>query len=169
MRGTKVSISKAIVKRFVQGDEIAIGLVFEKYKNLLYFIIATYVSNPDDCDDLLSETYIKAIENRNQLKDLNKIKSYLSTIAKNEALQFIRKNKTLVLNNIDDMYGENDNINAALDLFGPFLNDKETIIVYYRAVFTYSWKEIALETGIPESTAKMIYKKAKEKLRKEML
>ena len=164
-----MSISKRTVKLFVEGNEEAIGKVFEEYKNLLYFIIATYVSNPDDCDDVLSDTFIKAIENRTKLQDLNKIKSFLSTIAKNEALQFLRKNKAIPLEHIEEMYGQEDRGNALLDLFGPLLSNKDTIVVYYRAVFSYSWKEIANETGIPESSAKAIYKRAKEKLRKEFL
>lgn len=162
-------ISKRTVLKFVNGDADAIGEVFEEYKNLLYFIIASYIPNPDDCDDLLSETYIKAIEHRSELKDLRKIKAFLSRIAKNEALQFLRKNHSIPFDTIEEMYGEEDRINSILDLFGPLLNNKETIVVYYRAVFSYSWKEIVSETGIPMSSAKAIYAKAKEKLRKELL
>ena len=51
----------------------------------------------------------------------------------------------------------------------PLLSNKETIIVYYRAVFDYSWSEIVELTGIPESTARRIYTNAKERLRKELL
>ena len=164
-----MSISKKTIQRFKNGDEVATGEVFEEYKNLLYFIIATYVSNPSDCDDLLSETFLKAIEHRNELNDLSKIKSFLCTIAKNEALQFLRKSKDITINYADEIYGQNDRGNALLDIFGSSLTNKETVILYYKAVFSFTWKEITLETGIPESTAKLIYKKAKEKLRKELL
>ena len=164
-----MSVLKRTVQLFVEGNEEATGEVFEEYKNLLYFIIATYISNADDCDDVLSETYLKAIENRKKLQDLSKIKSFLSTIAKNEALQFLRKNRAIPSEHIDEIYGQEDRGNALLDLFGPLLSNKETIVVYYRAVFSYSWKEITNETGIPESSAKAIYKRAKEKLRKEFL
>ena len=51
----------------------------------------------------------------------------------------------------------------------PLLSNKETIIVYLRAIHSYSWEEIVEETGIPESSARRIYSIAKEKLRKELL
>ena len=66
------------------------------------------------------------------------------------------------------MYGEEDQYNVMLNLLEPLLTNKETIIVYYRAVFSYSWAEIVELTGIPESTARAIYATAKEKLRKEL-
>ena len=86
-----MSISKKTVQLFIEGDKTATGEVFEEYKNLLYFIIATYINNKDQCDDVLSETFLKSMEHRKELKDPKKIKSFLSTIAKNEALQFLRK------------------------------------------------------------------------------
>ena len=162
-------VSKKIVQLFIEGDKEATGIVFEEYKNLLYFIISTYVSNPTDCDDLLSETFLKAMEHRKEINNTSSLKSYLSSIAKNEAMQFLRKKKEIVSENIDEIYGSNDKKNVLLDLFGPLLTNKETIVVYYRAVFSYSWKEIREETGIPESTAKLLYKNAKEKLRKALL
>ena len=164
-----MSISKKIVQKFKDGDSDATAIIFEEYKNLLYFIIATYISNPNDCDDLLSETFLKAMEHRSELIELANIKSFLSTIAKNEALQFLRRNKTMSLDNIEEIYGQNDKGNVLLDLFGPLLTNKETIVLYYKAVFSYTWDEIKLETGIPQSSAKKIYKQAKEKLRKELL
>ena len=162
-----MGLSKKTIQLFKDGDKIAIGIVFEEYKKLLYFIISTYVSNPDDCNDLLSESFIKAIANKDSLKSTHEIKSFLSSIAKNEALQFLRKSKEIVSDSLDDIYGINDKGNLSLDYLCPLLSDKETIVVYYRAVFSYTWKEIREETGIPESTSKLIYKNAKEKLRKE--
>ena len=164
-----MAVTKSIISKFKEGDSEAIGLVFEEYKNLLYFIIASYVSNSDDCDDLLSEVFLKALEHKNELKDVKNVKSYLSSIAKNEALQFLKKRKMIVIDNIDQMYGDNDNLNPILDMFGPLLTNKETIIIYYRIVFSYSWKEIVEETKIPESTAKLIYSNAKKKMRKMFL
>ena len=69
---------------------------------------------------------------------------------------------------VEEMYGVNDRGNDVLDILEPLLSNKETIVVYYKAVFSYTWDEIYEETGIPSSTARLIYKTAKEKLRKEL-
>lgn len=164
-----MAISKNTIHKFILGDNEATGAVFEEYRNLLYFIIASYISNPSDCDDVLSETYLKAMLHRNEIKNPSKLKSFLSSIAKNEALLFLKKQNRNTLIYIDEIYGEDDKNNSLLEEINPLLSNKETIILYYRAVFSYSWKEINQETGIPISSAKLIYKKAKEKVRKELL
>lgn len=164
-----MGVSKKTIQKFIDGDENATGEIFEEFKNLLFFIISSYISNIDDAKDVLSETFIEAMEHRNEVKDPRKIKSFLSAIAKNKSINFLKKKKAEVIENIDERYAENDKGNVLLDLFGPLLSNKETIVLCYRAAFSYSWKEIREETGIPESTSKLLYSRAKEKLRKELL
>ena len=48
----------------------------------------------------------------------------------------------------------------------PFLTNKETIVVYYKIAFDYSWKELSEMTGIPISSARLIFKQAIHKLKK---
>ena len=164
-----MSISNSTIQAFILGNEDAIGKVYDEYKNLMYFIIANYISLPEDCEDILSEAFIKALEHRTDLKDPSKIKSFLSTIARNTALDFLKKNKEIPNSEvIEEMYGENDQYNVMLNLLEPLLTNKETIVTYYKAVFNYSWQEIVELTGIKESTARAYYASAKEKLRKEL-
>ena len=164
-----MSISKLTIQAFILGNEDAIGKVYDEYKNLMYFVIANYISLPEDCEDVLSDSFIKAINHRGDLKDPNKIKSFLVTIARNTALDFLKKSKEIPNSEVvEEMYGENDSYNVMLNLLEPLLTNKETIVTYYRAVFSYSWQEIVEETGIPESTARAIYASAKEKLRREL-
>ena len=164
-----MSISKQTIQAFIQGQEDAIGKVYDEYKNLMYFVIANYISLPEDCEDVLSEAFIKALEHRGDLKDPSKIKSFLVTISRNTALDFLKKNKEIPNTEvIEEMYGENDQYNVMLNLLEPLLTNKETIVTYYRAVFSYSWSEIVELTGIKESTARAYYASAKEKLRKEL-
>ena len=164
-----MSISKPTIQAFILGNEDAIGKVYDEYKNLMYFVIANYMSLPEDCEDVLSDSFIKAINHRGDLKDPSKIKSFLVTIARNTALDFLKKSKEIPNSEVvEEMYGENDSYNVMLNLLEPLLTNKETIVTYYRAVFSYSWQEIVEETGIPESTARAIYASAKEKLRREL-
>lgn len=163
-----MAISKKVAERFISGDMDAAGVVFEEYKNLLYFTIATYVGNRDDCDDLLSETFLKALEHRKEIRDPKRIRAYLVAIATNEARQYLRKQRVEAVEYVDDLNPEEGGGNAMLDLFGPSLSNKEVIVVYYKAVFSYTWEEIEKETGIPISTAKRLYARAKEKLKDKL-
>ena len=111
-----MSISKQVVQSFILGNEDAIGKVYDEYKNLMYFIIASYISLPEDCEDVLSESFIKAMNHRTDLKDPNNIKSFLASIARNTALDFLKKSKETPTDLIDDMYGTNDQYNVMLNL-----------------------------------------------------
>ena len=164
-----MSISTQVVQSFMLGNEDAIGKVYDEYKNLMYFIIASYISLPEDCEDVLSEAFIKAMEHRTDLKDPKNIKSFLASIARNTALDFLKKNKEVPSDIIDEIYGLEDRTNTLLNTIEPLLSNKETIVVYYRIGFSYSWKEVEEETHIPESTARRIYMSAMDKLRKELL
>lgn len=160
-----MSLSKKTISDFINGDNLATGLVIEEYKNLLYFVISTYVSNQADSDDILSETYLKILENRAKIKDQKNLKAYFCSIAKNNAISFLRKNNNQDSYIIDEMYGENDNYNILLNELMPKLTNKEGIVVTYRIVFSYSWEEINEMTGIPLSSLKLIYKNALNKLK----
>ena len=162
-------ISKGTFIRFIKGEDKAIEAVYLSFKNLMFFVISSYVSSKYDAEDVLSEAFIKAIEHRHELKDYRKLKSYLAAIAKNQALDFLRKQKEVPSSDVlDEIYGEEDKTNELLSAFEPLLTNKETIVAYLKIGFSYTWNEIVEETGISESTARRLYESAKEKLRKEL-
>lgn len=164
-----MALSNQVINGFIKKDQKCIEKVYLEYKNLMYFIIASYVDNQDDCDDVLSDSFLKAVEHADQIKDASKLRPFICSIAKNEAINFKKKNSMIYSSDlIDEMYGEEDKTNSLLNAIEPLLTNKETIIVYLRIGFSYSWDEISQETGIPESTARRIYSKAMEKLRKEL-
>ena len=165
-----MSISNITFTRFTRGEERAIEKVYLEYKNLMYFIIASYVPNKFDVEDILSESFIKAIEHREEVKKPESLKSYLAEIAKNQALNFLKSQREVPSSDIiDEMYGEEDRSNTLLSTLEPLLTNKETIVTYLKVGFSYTWEEIAKETGISVSSARRIYEGAKEKLRKELL
>lgn len=165
-----MSISKNTFINFTRGEEKAIEKVYLEYKNLMYFIIASYVPNKFDVEDILSDSFIKAVEHKSEIKNPDSLKSYLTQIAKNQALNFLKQQKEVPLSDvIDEMYGEEDKTNVLLSTLEPLLTNKETIVTYLKVGFSYTWEEIAEETGISVSTARRIYEGAKEKLRKELL
>lgn len=164
-----MSVSTKTAIGFIRGDAKATEKVYLEYRNLLYFVIATYVSNKDDADDVLSAAFLKAMERAKTVKDPSGLKSFLCAIAKNEAIDFVKKrDRVESIDTIDDSYGEDDRSNTLLIQIEPLLTNKEAIVVYYKAAFSYTWEEIVAETGIPDSTARRIYAKAMEKLRKEL-
>jgi len=59
----------------------------------IFLLIYRIVGNPADAQDLTQETFIKALQRQGQLKDLEKSAHWLSRIASNTAIDFLRRNK----------------------------------------------------------------------------
>ncbi|HMF77933.1 MAG TPA: sigma-70 family RNA polymerase sigma factor [Bryobacteraceae bacterium] len=59
----------------------------------IFLLIYRIVGNVDDAQDLTQETFIKALQRQGQLKDLEKASHWLSRIASNTAIDFLRRNK----------------------------------------------------------------------------
>jgi RNA polymerase sigma-70 factor (ECF subfamily) len=57
----------------------------------IFLLIYRLVGNVDDAQDLTQETFIKALQRQGQLKDLAKSGQWLSRIASNTAIDFLRK------------------------------------------------------------------------------
>ena len=72
-----------------------------------------------------------------------------------------------VINGQWDFAFDYDNKGEALSYLEPLLDKKEATVMIYHAVFGYTWKEIASELNLSESTVRNIYSDAKARLRKE--
>ncbi len=59
----------------------------------IFLLIYRIVGNVDDAQDLTQETFIKALQRQAQLKDLEKASHWLSRIAANTAIDFLRRHK----------------------------------------------------------------------------
>ena len=157
-------VPKEIFEKFLDGDQNSIAVIYEKYKNLMFFVISTFIKTKEDAEDVLQESFIKAVNHREQIKKSNKLKAYLMSTCKHTALDFIKKqNKYTSTDLIDEIYGNDDN--DFLNFLEPVLTNKETLVIYYRIVFDLSWKDIVDITRISESALRLIYNKAIKKLK----
>jgi RNA polymerase sigma-70 factor (ECF subfamily) len=59
----------------------------------IFLLIYRIVGNVDDAQDLTQETFIKALQRQTQIKDLEKAAHWLSRVAANTAIDFLRRNK----------------------------------------------------------------------------
>lgn len=69
----------------------------------IFLLIYRIVGNVDDAQDLTQETFIKALQRQGQLKDLDKAAHWLSRIAANTAIDFIRRNKKFGFTDVSEL------------------------------------------------------------------
>jgi RNA polymerase sigma-70 factor (ECF subfamily) len=68
----------------------------------VFLLIYRIVGNVDDAQDLTQEAFIKAIQRQDQLKDEQKAAHWLSRIATNTAIDFVRRNGRVNFCEIED-------------------------------------------------------------------
>lgn len=71
--------------------------LFHQYYNLVYSIAYQVTKDASLAEDVLQETFWKAYQKECALKDPLKMKAWLSTIARNTAIDYIRKHKKEIL------------------------------------------------------------------------
>lgn len=75
------------------GDATEYARVVEAYSGIIYRLALKMLHNPQDAEDVLQETFIKAYRALPKFNGRSKISTWLYRIATNEALMFLRKKK----------------------------------------------------------------------------
>ncbi|WP_164974236.1 RNA polymerase sigma factor [Filimonas effusa] len=89
-----------LLLRIADGDRDAYRIVFEHYWNQIYAIGLKISKSPELARDLAQETFIKLWVNKEQLPDVIYFRSFLYTLARNLAIDHLRK-KVFTANNED--------------------------------------------------------------------
>jgi RNA polymerase sigma-70 factor (ECF subfamily) len=75
------------------GDRAEFALLVEAYYEMIYRLAIKMVNNPQDAEDILQETFIKAYRHLNNFDGRSSLSTWLYRIATNEALMFLRRQK----------------------------------------------------------------------------
>ncbi len=69
----------------------------------VFLLIYRIVGNVPDAQDLTQEAFIKALQRHDQLKDLEKAGHWLSRIASNTAIDFLRRSGRVSFSDLEDL------------------------------------------------------------------
>lgn len=86
-----------------QEDSEAQARFVEQHLRRIFLLIYRIVGNVDDAQDLTQETFIKALQRRSQLKNLDKTANWLSRIATNTAIDFLRRSRRVSFSDVSEM------------------------------------------------------------------
>lgn len=161
------------MQRIKSGDKNALKEIYEAYLTYIYTIIYGVVGSKENAEDITSEFFIRLWKTVESYTPGGSHKGYLATIARNMALDFLRKNKREILTDeipetedhssvpeksvVEDM-----SLTEALDK----LNEKERLVVSMKILSEMTFEEISKELGIPMGTITWRYRNAIEKLRR---
>ncbi|HSU61306.1 MAG TPA: RNA polymerase sigma factor [Bryobacteraceae bacterium] len=77
----------------LQAESDAQAQFLQQNLRRIFLLIYRIVGNVDDAQDLTQETFIKALQRQSQLKNLDKAAHWLSRIAANTAIDFLRRTR----------------------------------------------------------------------------
>lgn len=86
----------ACYKRFVAGEEEAFVEIVNEFRDNLIYFINRYVNNMDVAEDLSEDVFVELLISPGRFNFTTSLKTYLFTIGRNKAVDYIRKNKHIV-------------------------------------------------------------------------
>lgn len=177
------------VARMVRGDKSGLKEIYENYVGYIYRIIFEVLQSKENAEDVTSDFFIRLWDKAAQFKPGNGHKGYLAVMARNMAIDFLRKHKKEELtalmqdlgadaeeeqrqgakifskdtvSSVEQEVVETMTIKQALDTLKP----SERQIVSLKILGELTFKEIAQCMEIPMGTVTWKYQNAIKKLRR---
>ena len=179
----KLSDEKLIL-RFQEGDINAYNELVKRYKDRLLNFVFRYFNNREQAEDVVQDTLIKLYTHASYYKNIAKFSTWIFTIAKNNALTELRKNKRKQTDSLWTEDGKVIDINSndqsleikvqneiAIDQLNKFLDEipeNFRIAVVLRDFQELSYDEISKILEIPIGTIKSRINRGRIQLAEKM-
>ena len=159
-----------LILRFQEGDINAYNELVKRYKDRLLNFVLRYFNNVEQAEDVVQDTLIKLYTHASYYKNVAKFSTWIFTIAKNNALTELRKNKRKKTDSLWTDDGQVIDINSkeesldskvqneiAIDQLNKFLDEipeNFRMAVVLRDFQELSYEEISKILEIPIGTIK---------------
>lgn len=173
-----------LILRFQEGDINAYNELVKRYKDRLFNFVLRYFNNAEQAEDVVQDTLIKLYTHASYYKNIAKFSTWIFTIAKNNALTELRKNKRKQTDSLWTEDGKVIDINSkeesleskvqneiAIDQLNKFLDEipeNFRMAVVLRDFQELSYEEISTILEIPIGTIKSRINRGRIQLAKKM-
>ena len=173
-----------LILRFQEGDINAYNELVKRYKDRLLNFVLRYLNNVEQAEDVVQDTLIKLYTHASYYKNVAKFSTWIFTIAKNNALTELRKNKRKKTDSLWTDDGQVIDINSkeesldskvqneiAIDQLNKFLDEipeNFRMAVVLRDFQELSYEEISKILEIPIGTIKSRINRGRIQLAEKM-
>lgn len=173
-----------LILRFQEGDINAYNELVKRYKDRLFNFVLRYFNNAEQAEDVVQDTLIKLYTHASYYKNIAKFSTWIFTIAKNNALTELRKNKRKQTDSLWTDDGKVIDINSkeesleskvqneiAIDQLNKFLDEipeNFRMAVVLRDFQELSYEEISTILEIPIGTIKSRINRGRIQLAQKM-
>ena len=174
-----------LIANYLDGDEQSLELLIKRYLKPIFGFTYKYVGNSQDAEDITQETFVKIWRHLKKFDRKKSFKTWIFTIAKNTAIDFLKKKKAIPLSKFDNKDGEGafaDTLADSSPLPSEILEQKNlilkltktlnTLLPKYKIVMSLyyneglNFREIAGRMGESINTIKSRHRRALVALKK---
>lgn len=165
---------KQLYKEFLLGNKNSFEEIVIRHKDSIIYFIQKYVKSVDIAEDLAQDVFVYMLINKRSYKFEYSLKTYLYTIAKSKAINYIKREKRIV--RLDETQFENlEELEEKVFKNEKAENLKNSIkrlkLEYQNAIYLadieeLSYKEIGHILKKTESSVKVLIHRARKSLEK---
>ncbi|MDD3477476.1 MAG: RNA polymerase sigma factor [Candidatus Izemoplasmatales bacterium] len=159
----------------IEKDDKAFEIIYEHTKRGVFSMIISIVHDKSQTEDLMQDTYIKMLKNIRSYQKGRNFNAWLNQIAKNVAIDFYRKTKSVSVYDpmeqgyvFDEAQEQKEAIPYEIEEMIQPLDSTERQIVLLHIVSDLKFKEIAASVEKPLGTVLWIYNKAIRKMKQHL-
>lgn len=160
------------VADYLQGDKDAFDYIYDATHKIVYFNILYIVKSKMTAEDLLHDTYIRAIQNLASYQQGTNFTAWVVRIGKNLALNYIQRYKRETLTDFSEQsyrFGTTETeLPYIFDVARKVLSEEEYQIVMMCQVAGYKRREVAAMLDMPIATITWKNNQALNKLQKHL-
>lgn len=164
----------------MEDNRLNINKIYECYHRDVYHFALYYTNNKQEAEDITQETFVKIMKSISSLKEPEKLKTWILSIARNTAMDLHRKRKFVRLFPEWVFDKEKDSVTPEelliqkgewTELQNALLKLKHQYrtVVILRGLKELSIKETAEILGCSESKVRVDYHRALQHLKKQIL
>lgn len=176
-----------LIAEYLTGDEGSLEILFARYLKPIFSFSYRYVGSGHEAEDIAQEVFVKVWRNLKKFDQNKSFKTWIFSIAKNTAIDFLKKKKAIPFSEFENEDGENmitetladpsplpqellerasmaQMLNSAMEK----LSHKYRMVLFLRYNDHFNFREIAESLGEPLSTITSRHRRALIKL-KEIL
>ena len=179
---------ETLVTEYLQGDELALRELIERYAQPIFSFVRRLVGDRALAEDIAQEVFVRAWRQLRSFRTKENFKPWLFAIARNAAIDALRKKRTLVFSDVnvpddnesdfaetlsdpaplpDELFANRELgklLETALISLSP--DARAVLLLHYTEGLTF--EEIAVALGKPMNTVKSWHRRALLGLRKQL-
>ena len=168
---------KELYREFLLGNKTSFEKIVIKHKDSIIYFIQRYVKSVDIAEDLAQDVFVYILANKKNYKFEYSLKTYLYTIAKSKALNYIKREKRIValdenkfedLEELEEKVFRNERAEKLKQSIKKLKTDYQNAI-YLADIEELSYKEIAYILKKTDSSVKVLIHRARKALEKIMM